>query len=204
MNICYPKITWTVMRFNVMAVPLKIYLNALLWMACVLTVLSLQAEEYLSQEAFIKQVFKNNTPKTTLYWLSDQDKKVAQAILGHPFKRARLRYWQAEQKTLWILEEIGKVKPITIGLAIDQNKIVDLQILAFRESRGWEVKNRAFTQQFYQQTLTEKYELTHQVDGIAGATLSVRAVSRVARLALYLSSQTAITPNGQRPMPPQH
>jgi hypothetical protein len=151
------------------------------------------AEEYLSNEGFIALVFSENQPHSKLHWLTEEDKKIAQSILGHPIKRARLRYWQNQQQFLWILDEIGKVKPITIGVAVNQNKIAQLNILAFRESRGWEVKNRTFTEQFLEQTLTKNHELTKSVDGIAGATLSVRAVTRVARLALYLSSQASQT-----------
>ena len=104
-------------------------------------------------------------------------------------------YWQAENatrsrtaKTAWVLEEIGKEKLITIGVVIEEQKIQAVRILKFRESRGWEVKLPSFTQQFKGSQLNDKNQLTQTVDGISGATLSVRAVTHIARLALYLQS----------------
>ncbi|MCP4949490.1 MAG: FMN-binding protein [Aestuariibacter sp.] len=37
--------------------------------------------------------------------------------------------------------------------------------------------------------LNSRFKLDRQIDGITGATLSVRAVTRLARMALYLHSQ---------------
>jgi uncharacterized protein with FMN-binding domain len=97
----------------------------------------------------------------------------------------RVRYWRQSQKTAWILEQIGKEKLITVGLVIDNNQIQKVKVLSFRESRGWEVKEPFFLEQFYQIQLTERLQLNHSIDGISGATLSVRAIKKVSRLALF-------------------
>jgi hypothetical protein len=59
-------------------------------------------------------------------------------------------------------------------------------VLIFRESRGWEVRHDFFTDQFKGVTLNDDRELDLPIDNISGATLSVRALTRLARLALYL------------------
>ncbi|MEO1898962.1 MAG: FMN-binding protein, partial [Methylococcales bacterium] len=66
-----------------------------------------------------------------------------------------------------------------------------LKVLAFRESRGWEVKHDFFTDQFKQNTLDSHLKLTQAIDGISGATLSVRALTKTARLALFFDSLVA-------------
>ena len=43
--------------------------------------------------------------------------------------------------------------------------------------------------QFKDATLTGDKELDKKIDGISGATLSVNALTKLARLALYLDSQ---------------
>jgi hypothetical protein len=58
--------------------------------------------------------------------------------------------------------------------------------LIFRESRGWEVRHAFFTDQFDQATLTRNTELDRTIDNISGATLSVRAVTKLSRIALLL------------------
>jgi len=144
---------------------------------------------YLSQDEFLQQAFPGNIPQFQQHYLSKSDKEIAKQILGHRFKLFRVRYWAQIQRSAWILEEIGKEKPITIGVVIDNNAIERVRILAFRESRGWEVRFPAFTRQFEAARLDQKTELTKTVNGITGATLSVTAVRSIARLALYLHQQ---------------
>ena len=84
--------------------------------------------------------------------------------------------------------------PITIGVVIDQGKISSVKILAYRESRGGEVRYPAYMAQYQGATLTDKYKLDKSIDGITGATLSVWAVNKVAALALYYHSQAMPQP----------
>lgn len=86
-----------------------------------------------------------------------------------------------------MLEEIGKKKPITVGIVIDADKISQLKVLVFRETRGWEVRYPFFSEQFNNATLTEQQQLSQSIDGISGATLSVRALKKLARIALLLN-----------------
>ncbi|WP_069472977.1 FMN-binding protein [Candidatus Marithrix sp. Canyon 246] len=73
---------------------------------------------------------------------------------------------------VWILEEIGKKKPITTGIVINKGRIERFKVLIFRETRGWEVCYPFFTNQFKGNSLNN---FSH-IDGISGATLSVRAL----------------------------
>jgi hypothetical protein len=126
-------------------------------------------------------------------WITADIREQAEKILGHPVVGLRVRYHQFENKTAWILNEIGKEMPITIGVVIDQNKISKVKILAYRESRGGEVRYPAYMAQYQGATLTERYKLDKSIDGITGATLSVWAVNKVAALALYYDSQVRPT-----------
>lgn len=146
--------------------------------------------DYLSQEDFLAQAFPDTSVTQQQYYLRKSDKEKAKAILGHRFKPFRVRYWSAGARSAWILEEIGKDKPITIGVAIENDAIERVRILTFRESRGWEVRFPAFTRQFENARLDQNDELTNTINGITGATLSVAAVRGVSRLALYLHRQT--------------
>ena len=110
-------------------------------------------------------------------------------ILGHKYKSLRIRYWEKDNRTAWVLDEIGKVKPITTGFVIHHQKIELVRVLEFRESRGWEVRHKFFTEQFKQAALKQNMELDTNIDNISGATLSVRAVTKLSRLALLLDQQ---------------
>ena len=79
--------------------------------------------------------------------------------------------------------------PITIGVVVAEGKIEQVKILAYRESRGGEVRYPAYTRQYLGASLTNKNNLDQSIDGITGATLSVWAVNKVAALALYYHGQ---------------
>ncbi|MCG8670819.1 MAG: FMN-binding protein [Pseudomonadales bacterium] len=155
------------------------------------------AEQYMTQEAFLTAAFSGEAYKKQKLWLNKKMKQVAKQILKHDYNALRVRYWGAGHKTAWILEEIGKERPITIGVAVSNGQIDRVNILEFRESRGWEVRYPFFTEQFDAVGVDDEYTLTKNIDGISGATLSVRAVKKVAALALYLHTQTDFANSAQ-------
>jgi hypothetical protein len=106
--------------------------------------------------------------------------------LGHRYKKIRVPYWQAGCRSAWILEEIGKERPITTGFVVNSQGLESVKVLIFRESRGWEVKHDFFAQQFINAKLTKKHQLDKKIDNISGATLSVRAVTNISKMALLL------------------
>ena len=127
------------------------------------------------------------------FWLSSEKKEKIKKIIGHDYTGARIRYWKVGARSVWILNEIGKEKPITMGFIIEKNKIISMDVLAFREMRGYEIRYPFFTKQLQGLTLSatekEKHQLSKKIDNLTGATLSVNAVRKTAKLALWLSQQ---------------
>ena len=136
---------------------------------------------------FLKQYLNQSQAKTL--WLNQPLKQRAAKILGHSYQGLRVRYWQDGARTAWILDEIGKEQPITTGIIVENNKIIAMQVLAYRESRGGEVQQDFFTKQFKELSLTQEDKLNKKIDGITGATLSVWALQKMARLALLFDTQ---------------
>jgi len=141
---------------------------------------------YQTPEEFLAEAFAGDPPKPGVIWLTGEKRKMVTRILQHKPDRLRVRYWARGTRSAWILEEIGKEKPITVGILIDTGRISRIRVLVFRESRGDEVRHPFFTRQFEQATLQPDYQLDRPIDGISGATLSVRALIKLARVALYL------------------
>ncbi|MCB1668724.1 MAG: FMN-binding protein [Pseudomonadales bacterium] len=151
---------------------------------------SIQAKGvYLSTNDFLAESFNHQQPALETLWLGKAHKLTAAKIMNRPVNSLRVRYWKLGNRTAWILEEIGKELPITIGIVIDSDRIHKVEILEYRESRGGEVRYPAFRKQFINGKLDENYRLNSKIDGITGATLSVRAVTRTANLALYYHKQ---------------
>ncbi|MGJ8668465.1 MAG: FMN-binding protein [Oceanococcus sp.] len=169
----------------------SIQLALLSFWACSASFAASAAEEsvYLSRDAFVAQAFSGEAPQAQLIWLSGELREQVSALLGHPPRSARLRYWQVGKRSAWILDEIGKERPITAGFVIEDSVLRQVEILIYRESRGWEIRNRFFTEQFANAQLADNQQLDRKIDNITGATLSVAAVRRLAQLALLLDQQ---------------
>lgn len=149
------------------------------------------SDDHIAPEDFLARVFKGDLPSSSTVWLTGETKNIAQSILGHPPDYLRLRYWGDSERSAWIVDEIGKTEPITIGIVVTKNEIEEIKVLAFRESRGWEIKYDFFTSQFNGANLRAKQQLDRHIDGISGATLSVKAMTNVSRLVLYLAESVS-------------
>ena len=148
---------------------------------------------YQSGPDFFAEVFAPLQAEPKVLWLTPEIRAQASVIVDRPVRGLRVRYHQSNNKTAWILEEIGKEMPITIGVVVENDVIKQVKILAYRESRGGEVRYPFFTRQFERLGLIagpDKMTLDGRIDGITGATLSVRAITKVATLALYFHHNT--------------
>ncbi|GEM_PF-100639 len=146
---------------------------------------------YQEPDAFLAEVFADAVPEPSLIWLTGKRKKTVQQLLGHRYPSLRVRYWRRGRRSAWILEEVGKEQPITVGLVVNNGRLEKIRVLVFRESRGEEIRHPFFTDQFQDAGLNDKGDLDRTIDGISGATLSVRAMKKLARLALYLDAETS-------------
>jgi FMN-binding domain len=143
---------------------------------------------YLAPESFVAEAFPA-VPKPSVLWLTPPLQAAATSILGHPPRNLRQRFWSDGNRSAWILEEIGKEEPITAGFVVRNGRIEQARVLIYRESRGGEIRYTGFLKQFAGVGLAADRRLDHPIDGISGATLSVGAMDRMARLALFYASQ---------------
>jgi len=154
---------------------------------------------YQTPTAFLQESFQGEPPAPKVIWLNKKTKQAMAGILKHRYRGLRLRYWGQGERTAWILDEIGKEKPITVGIVVQAGQLEHVTILTFRESRGGDVRYPAFTQQFKGAKLEKENELDRLIDGISGATLSVRAVKKLAQIALFLHQKTPFSHANAQP-----
>ena len=166
----------------------KFTVSCLLMMAFLLFMHPAKAKGvYQTEEDFLLEVFSGKVPEQKKLILKSKLRKPIEKILKHPYSGMRVKYWQNDSKTVWILEEVGKEYPITFGMVVSNGKIAKAKVLIFREIRGWEVKYPAFTRQFIGATFDGK-KLDKNIDGVSGATLSVWAMTKIAKIALVLDA----------------
>ncbi|MGK0442052.1 MAG: hypothetical protein ACJA0N_001859 [Pseudohongiellaceae bacterium] len=150
-----------------------------------------QQGQFMTADELQTRYFSEATPLQTL-WVNKAMRSEIEAIVGRRFTTLRMRYWGENQRTAWILEEIGKERPITVGVVVEGGEILNVSMLEYRESRGGEVRYPFFTRQFQQvrPVMRDGYQLNKNIDGITGATLSVRALKKIATLSLFYHQQT--------------
>jgi len=139
-------------------------------------------DTYLSVPGFLDQSFSGE-PEAGVLWLDETQRSEAREISGED-PGFRKRYWHQGDTVAWVIDVIGRDHPITVGVLVGPDGVSGMQVLVYRESRGWEVKHDFFTRQFDGATL-DGGKLDRSIDNITGATLSVRAMKRAARLALW-------------------
>jgi hypothetical protein len=148
------------------------------------------ASVYETQAEFLSRAFSESPPEPNILWLSGERKSAVRQLLGHDYSALRLRYWCQAGRSAWILDEIGKELPITVGIIIENDYIKNLRVMTYRENRGGEVATPAFTDQFISAELEDNHKLDVTIDGISGATLSVQSLTRLARMALFLNVES--------------
>jgi hypothetical protein len=157
--------------------------------AALLASLTASAESIYQEPAdFIVGAFEGDVPAQEALWVTDDIRTEARGLLGRDLRQLRIRYWRTGNRSAWILDEVGKDRPITTGVVIEDGAISTIQVLIFRESRGWEVRYPFFTDQFNDAQLDTNNRLNRSIDNISGATLSVNALKRQAQLALLLAT----------------
>jgi hypothetical protein len=109
-------------------------------------------------------------------------------VLGAAYPSREVAYWREKEKTVWILEGRSKSYPFTAGFVVEGGRIAKSEILIYRESRGREIRSQRFLRQFTGAALRDGAILDRRVDGITGATLSVEAAHKLARLALVFDA----------------
>jgi Na+-translocating ferredoxin:NAD+ oxidoreductase RnfG subunit len=96
---------------------------------------------------------------------------------------------------MWIDNVIGKSYPITYMVVLNVDGTVrDVEIMVYREPRGWEVRYPSFLDQFLGRNSDSDFR---EINSITGATLSVRGITKGVKKAvsaykvLYLEEQKA-------------
>ncbi len=131
-------------------------------------------------------------------WLTDEQKIAISNLSLQNFDTNRMTFYVGMREGVplgyaLIDHEIGKSFPITFMVVLNVDGTVrDVEIMVYREPRGWEVRYPSFMDQFTGKNADTDFRT---INSITGATLSVRAmVKGVARASavykiLYLSGK---------------
>ncbi len=142
-------------------------------------------------DEFVREVFGAEFTPSTLS-VTGEVARVFHATLGMSAPKRVRFYRSASSGTVWVLSAKGKYGAITTAIAVDRSEIRACRILENRERRGRGIRGRRYLRQFVGLRLEGSDRLDRRVDGITGATMSSRAVEKMALLALRLDRRTCV------------
>ena len=146
---------------------------------------------YETQDAFLAETFGATVPAPKFLDLDANAQSQVNAALGHNYQQSRLRYWKANGKTAWVIEDKGKegYQLTTAAFSVKGGAIDIARVLIYRESHGEEVAQASFLNKF-SGAKPAGNQLDRKIDSISGATLSVLMMQRMARAAIALDALT--------------
>jgi len=167
---------------------------ATLWPAIVV------AADYLSIDAAQASIFPEaDAFVAAVPALTPAQKRAIAAAAGPQPAHGSLRIWRAARAGatigyVFVDEVIGRSDLITYAVGIDRDgSLRTIEILAYRESHGGEIRNAAWRRQFADRRQLDQLEFRTDIKNIAGATLSAEHVTQGVRWIVSLW-QTALAP----------
>lgn len=77
-----------------------------------------------------------------------------------------------------VSEEVGKYRPITFMVGVNADLTVrDVVVMAYRESRGGDVKRKRFLNQYRGKSARDPIDVNRDIINVSGATISVRSMN---------------------------
>jgi Na+-translocating ferredoxin:NAD+ oxidoreductase RnfG subunit len=143
----------------------------------------------------VKAVFPDSTASARRdLELSDTELDVVSKALGRRVDLRKYSYLEVQRQGAragWIfaLDVLGQSQPISFAVAVGTDLAVkDIEVLAYRESHGEEIREPRFRRQFVGKKLAkDPIALDKDISAISGATISARSATYAARKALALA-----------------
>jgi Na+-translocating ferredoxin:NAD+ oxidoreductase RnfG subunit len=134
---------------------------------------------YLTVEQAQQAIFPGARFDDAPVTLSDAEAKAIEAKSGLSVRTRDLRVWRVDSGGLFIVDAvIGKHEYITYAIGLNAGGSVrGLEIMDYRESYGYEIRNPLWRAQFTGKTAANPLKLDGDIKNISGATLSCRHIT---------------------------
>lgn len=141
----------------------------------------------------IKNNFSSDVKISEFKLILDEDlKKAAEKEVRLRFIAKFVYYYEISQNDSVIgyalLDNVsGKVKPITFLVIFNRDfQIIESTVIKYREQYGGEIRNKDWLNQFSGKDINSDFNLNSGIDGISGATISARGISKGIQRAVFI------------------
>jgi FMN-binding protein len=147
------------------------------------------ANTYLTVEQAQQAIFPGASLTPSKITLTAEQQKNIESRSGVRVRARELQVWKVSGGGWFIVDEVlGKHEYITYALGLGPSGAVkQIEILDYRETYGYEVREASWRQQFVGKTAAAPLKLDADIRNISGATLTSRHVTEGVRrlLATY-------------------
>jgi len=154
-------------------------LDQWVWLPVAAISTSVYATTYFSTEEAQQAIFPGEKLTPAFFTLSDAQARKIEDTTDVNVRHKDIKAWKASGGGWFILDEVvGKHEFITyaVGLHAD-GSVKQIEIVDYRESYGYEVRNPDWRRQFIGKTAAAPLKLEQDIHNISGATLSARHVT---------------------------
>ena len=186
--------------------------SALLLAAIVLGPRAASAQAvYLTTRQALAELFSTSERVTfTRVELSAEQRARLTARLGYDPRRSSQTFYVGTTSGridgyAVVDEEKGLSQPITFAVLFDpRGRVQRMEILAYREPRGDEVRSRRYRQQFVGKTAGDALRYGDDISAVSGATISSRSLAVGVRRAAVMLEELLLSRAraGSRPLSP--
>jgi hypothetical protein len=139
---------------------------------------SVYATSYFTVEQAQQAMFPGETLVPAFVTLSELQLAQISKLAGNDHGAGTLKVWKAASGWFFVDEVVGKHEFITYALALHEDgSIKQIEIMDYRETRGYEVRTPGWRKQFVGKTLHDPLQLNQDIGNISGATLSCQHIT---------------------------
>ena len=153
--------------------------NQWIWLPVAAISTSVYATSYFTVEQAQQAIFPGEKLTAVFVTLSDEQvQQIRKMTDGNLFNR-EIKAWKASGGGWFFIDEVvGKHELITYALALNADgSIRQIEIMDYRESRGYEIRTPGWRKQFVGKTIKDPLQLNQDIGNISGATLSSKHVT---------------------------
>jgi hypothetical protein len=161
-------------------------------------------EEFMKEEDAVKIMLpKSQRVRKEIIKLSPDKKTHIESRIGWKFPEESFEVYIGETGAnldgfAMVQNTIGKHRHMTYMVGVDAwGRVMDFELLVFREAKGSEVGRKRFNSQYEDKTLQDPIRINKDIINISGATMSVRSLNAGVKRVLVLVDEFYLKPIGR-------
>lgn len=157
--------------------------SGFVWLPVAAVSSSVYATTYLTVEQAQQAIFPDAKLTKAFVSLTDEQRLRVEKASGVKVPDRQIRAWRSAADEYFIVDQVvGKHEFITYALGLNADGTIrQIEVLDYRESYGYEIRNKSWRRQFIGKSAAEPIRLDEDIQNISGATLSCRHITEGVR-----------------------